>query len=83
MDFECRWVDAAIWLGKTAQLRTAEPPDDEPDEAPERITGDTDRQTDSPQRVEDPPPQPDSKGPYVVAITCLKRRRTERGYKRT
>ena len=36
--------------------------DDEPDQAPE-----TPPDEPSPPHVQDPPPQPDSKGPYVVA----------------
>ena len=50
-------------------LCAAEPPDEDrekreaPDESPETPTDEP-----SPQRVQDPPPQPDSQGPYVVTV---------------
>jgi len=65
MDFE---VDGSMmrfgWRDRA--LRVAEPPDDEPDESPDE-SPETPTDEPIPPRVQDPPPQPDSQGPYVVA----------------
>ena len=66
-----------IWMGSMMRsgrhhrsLHATEPPDDDrderdqdPDESPETPTDEP-----RPARVQDPPPQPDSQGPYVVSV---------------
>ena len=46
-------------------LDTPDPRDKDPDEAPE-----TPLDEPRPPRVQDPPPQPDQKGPYTVRTQC-------------
>ena len=62
MAWTLKWMGSMLRFGRpNHSFATAEPPDDERDESPETPTDEP-----SPPRVEDPPPQPDSQGPYVV-----------------
>ena len=45
--------------------KTPDDPDSDPDQTPE-----TPLDEPRPPRVQDPPPQPDRKGPYVVRMQC-------------
>jgi hypothetical protein len=58
---ELHWSKVNRPYGFTPDPDTPDPRDNDPDEAPE-----TPLDEPRPPRVQDPPPQPDQKGPYVV-----------------
>jgi hypothetical protein len=68
-------VDRAYALAP--DLSTPDNPDDDDDETPE-----TPLDEPRPPRVQDPPPQPDTKGPYVVRAELVNRRRQGGDYGR-
>ena len=62
MELHCKDNRAYAFL---PDPNTPDPRDNDGDEAPE-----TPLDEPRPPRVQDPPPQPDQKGPYVVRMQC-------------
>jgi hypothetical protein len=70
-DFDNRWGAMGTWANVNREYFFAPDPntpdgqDDDTDDTPE-----TPLDEPRPPRVQDPPPQPDQKGPYVVGRQC-------------